>query len=446
MNFDQQVVPQVAPMEDAPPLPVTAEASHNDAFADTDLPMENMNLPSEPPASNARMQFLPPSISFSITLPEVTTSHQAEFHLPTLSFNQPTGGVLPNSFNVTGFGAAPADIRRQPPLGYVHADECGAHDNKLDSANINQELASSLNAFLSLNGNHDGNVQMPNAHTSGQDIQQPQQPAFPGFGSFAQQQQPTQGIYQFSIGGDNRQTSFPDHTAEDLAPGPNGLWAPGPTESGLRANYEGYETVDDQLNASLAQPSPKPAPPEENLAKRVLAAKKKLPKRTAQPVEPPTIENILGPHIVVNNGITYGESAGDGEGNNNPWAPAAAQEQASNPQRQTDDHHGPPRNEIDDMIGNQASNNNAPIDPQILDSIGGILDSLGHSLRQKQQETTNPEPEEQISPASPTESDALSADYESEHKGEFEADDSELDEPWGAGWEEAHQESPPTDR
>ncbi|KAI4276560.1 MAG: hypothetical protein L6R38_005636 [Xanthoria sp. 2 TBL-2021] len=428
----------------------------NDAFFELDSLMETIKLDpaSEPAACNSNSnQFCPPSGNFS--------------------FDQPMARVQPTVPTCTGFGPAPPGSPQQPLPGIgqgnvapndvnmdfsdllrpVHA--WNEFDNQSNIPAVESQFGfgpssqpqfqgqapafsgsgQSNNAqpspFSFGNGNQTGDLPMANGFSSGQNTPSAQQPVFQGAGAFGQQvQQPTHGAGQtFNIEEGMHQTMYPDPTGMGLAPSNNVLWAPGPqsqnsftnSNNGGMGSFTSNEqgTVDDLLTFALNQQSLKRLPNKKKpLPKGVLEKKKPLPKRVVQlsgsvkasaSESKPTLQSIFAPYMNKVNGNTNGESSDGGVGNDNPFIGVQAQDWNFLRQQPVQFGTTTRDNSFNQAYGNH-NNDNACIDPQLL----SLDPQQQWQPSQPQQSSTNEEPEVLISPASPTESEALSAEYESE--------------------------------
>lgn len=431
----------------------------NDAFFELDRLMETIKLDaaSAPATSNNNPdQFCPPSGDFS--------------------FDQPMAGVQPTFPTCIGFGPAPPGSPQQPlpgiGQGNVAPDDVNMDFSDLlrpvhawkeldNKSNITvthgqygfatssqprfQEQAPAFSGsgqsnntqsspFSFGNGGQTGDVPMANAFSFGQNTPSAQRPVFQGSGAFGQQvQQPTHGAGQmFNTEEGMHETMYPDPTGIGLAPSNNVLWAPGPqsqnsftnTNNGgmgsIPSNEQG--TVDDLLTSSLNQQSPKRLPNKKKpLPKGVLEKKKPLPKRVVQlsgsvkasaSESKPTLQSIFAPYMNKGNGDTNGESSCGGVGNDNPDVGVQAHHWSLLQQHPVQFGTITRDNSFNPAATNH-NNDNACIDPRLL-SLDPQQQWQPPQPQQPQQPSTNPEPEMLISPASPTESEALSAEYESQ--------------------------------
>ncbi|KAL9015368.1 MAG: hypothetical protein Q9180_008882, partial [Flavoplaca navasiana] len=297
-------------------------------------------------------------------------------------------------------------------------------------------------------GNESADVPMANGFAFGNGMssmqQQPSFSDFPTFGQQNEQQQPSfpefgQQNHQaiggagglFNSGLEEQQTTYPDPTGLGLAPVTNSPRAPDSQVPNLFTNtrkrhgegvtyypinadgtlHKDEDTVDDALMSALKK---KPLP------KGALARKKPLPRRVAQLASPVqsarsepkrTINEIFAPWLNSGNG----ESSGGGEGNENILASLGEEEWNM---LLSSLNHDQASSNIGNGIGNGATNSHSTydggnfIDPQLV-----VLDQrrlLAQFSPRTQQPSINPEPGVSISPASPTESEPLSAIYESD--------------------------------
>ena len=448
-------------------------AETNDAFLEVDCLMEGLSQdhgPAPQPASatnNNAQPFGPPSCNFSLNEPN------PGMQPTTPDFRRgsgPSPADSPQRFvpGIGHFNFAPRNVAAELAalLGPVHMsnefdrmidDEATQDQAKPGQSSLLQNQDQLSSGFGSSSttqpprfvfGNGGADVPISNGfvfvHGMSSMQQQSSFPDFPASGQQNQQQQPSfpefrqqnhqvirgaGGLFNSGLG--EQQTTYPDPTGLGLAPVTNSPRAPdsqvpnpfantekrhgeGVTYYSINADgssHKDEDTVDDALMSALKK---KPLP------KGALARKKPVPRRVAQlasPVQPArsepkrTINEIFAPWLNSGNG----ESSGGGEANENTLASLGDEE--LNMLLSSLNH-----DQASSNVGNGSGNGNTNshntfdggnfIDPRLL-----ILDQqqqMAQFSPPSQQPPTNPEPDVSISPASPTESEPLSAIYESD--------------------------------
>ncbi|KAI4234146.1 MAG: hypothetical protein LQ349_003973 [Xanthoria aureola] len=348
-----------------------------------------------------------------------------------------------------------AGINRDASFAPAASNNDNTNEFHPPSDDVNMEFGDLLFPVQALNesGNTDQigtgeDVPMGDVFAFGQTTSSAQQqPGFQGFGAFAPQaQHPTQGFGQMAtFEGGMPQTTYPDPAGMGpAAPSRGTIWAPGPQpqRSGTNTSNEGMEgvasdgqvSVDDQLTSALNRPAPRRVPNKKKALPRGVAEKKRLlPKRVAQlsgsaqasaSGSRPTLQEIFGPYMNQGGGNATAESSNGGVGNENPFI-GSSNGGVGNENPITgirpEDWNLLQQQPVqvcdsgrDNPFGNQAGGNhngdNAYIDPRLL----SLSSQDQWQPTQPQQPSANPEPEVGASPASPSQSELLDAEYESE--------------------------------